>query len=215
MSWGVTDLGVDIAGEPAISGVNLDIVEGTISAVVGGDGAGKTTLARVLGRLIPHERGDVRIPPWRQVGYQPASSGSWPDLTVMENLRFVADAHHLKGDDRSQRFDVLLDSTGLGAATDRLAADLSGGMRQKLGVAMALVSQPKLLVLDEPTTGVDPVSRAELWRLISRSAAEGTAVVMTTTYLDEAERAARILALEAGKTLAEGSPETIGSHIPG
>ena len=209
MTWGVTGLGVTIGSEVALSGIDLEIHPGTIVAVVGGDGAGKTTLVRVLGRLIRPDSGRVSLPAPLDVGYQSSSSGSWPDLTVTENLRFVADAHRMSSEDARMRLDELLAATGLDSASDRLGSQLSGGMRQKLGVAMALVARPLLLVLDEPTTGVDPVSRSELWRLFSKAAAQGTAVVFTTTYLDEAERAAHILALESGTTLVEGPPESI------
>jgi len=215
VSWGVTGLGVTVGSQPALRDIDLDVMPGSIAAVVGGDGAGKSTLARILGRLIPYESGRVVLPDRSDVGYQPAASGSWPDMTVAENLHFVADAYRLGHADRKSRIDGLLEVTGLEDATDRLAADLSGGMRQKLGVAMALVARPMMLVLDEPTTGVDPVSRSELWRLISRSAAEGTAVMMTTTYLDEAERAAHILALEDGVEIASGAPAAILDSVPG
>lgn len=215
MSWGVRGLGVTVGSQEALREIDLDIVPGSIAAVIGGDGAGKSTLARVLGRLISFQTGSVALPDRSEVGYQPASSGSWPDLTVAENLLFVADAYGISPAEGKHRLDSLLDATGLEAARHRLSAHLSGGMRQKLGVAMALVARPLLLVLDEPTTGVDPVSRSELWRLISRSAAEGTAVVMTTTYLDEAARAAHILALEGGAEIASGTPEAILDSLPG
>lgn len=215
MSWGVEGLGVTIGSEKALREIDLDVVPGSIAAVVGGDGAGKSTLARILGRLIPFQAGRVVLPDRSDVGYLPASSGSWPDMTVDENLNFVADVYRLGHADRTRRIDELLGVTGLEDATDRLAAHLSGGMRQKLGVAMALVARPLMLVLDEPTTGVDPVSRSELWRLISGSAAEGTAVMMTTAYLDEAERAAHILALEGGVEIASGAREAILDSVPG
>lgn len=215
MTWGVRRLDVTIGSQPALRAIDLDVVPGSIAAVVGGDGAGKSTLARILGRLIPFESGSVVLPDRSDVGYQPASSGSWPDMTVAENLHFIADVYRLGSAERSRRLDELLGVTGLEEARDRLAAHLSGGMRQKLGVAMALVARPLMLVLDEPTTGVDPVSRSELWRLISRSAAEGTAVVMTTTYLDEAVRAAHILALESGVEIASGAPGAILDSLRG
>ncbi len=215
MNWGVRGIGVSIGSRRALSDIDLDVVPGSIASVVGGDGAGKSTLARVLGRLISFESGTVDLPDRSAVGYQPASSGSWPDMTVAENLRFVADVYRLGPAEKARRLEGLLLATGLEAASDRLAANLSGGMRQKLGVAMALVARPLMLVLDEPTTGVDPVSRSELWRLISRSAAEGTAVVMTTTYLDEAARASHILALEGGVEIASGAPAAILESVPG
>ncbi|MGA7228152.1 MAG: ABC transporter ATP-binding protein [Acidimicrobiia bacterium] len=213
MNWGLDSVSVKFGRHLALDEVNLDIELGEVAVVVGGDGAGKTTLGRVLARLAATDGGAVRLPARDKVGYQPEASGTWPDLTVAENLEFVATAFR-KGR-AADRIDVLLEMTGLSEARDRLAAALSGGMRQKLGVAMALLAEPELLVLDEPTTGVDPVSRAELWRLISRAAAEGSAVVMTTTYIDEAERASRILALDDGRTLFAGKPGEVGSAVTG
>jgi ABC-2 type transport system ATP-binding protein len=215
MSWGLQGLTVIAGGKPVLANVDLQVEPGDLVAVVGGDGAGKTTVCRALVGLIRARSGVVQVPPRNLIGYQSAGSGTWPDLTVRENLQFVADAHHLPTDEFARRLDLLLAATALGTAADRLAARLSGGMRQKLGVAMALLPHPHLLVLDEPTTGVDPVSRTELWQLISRAAADGAAVVMTTTYLDEAERAGSILALEEGRSLAVGSLEQVRSSVPG
>lgn len=215
MSWGVTGLEVRIGDEIALQGVDLDIDTGSITAVIGGDGAGKTTLARVLARLIRPASGRVDLPPQQLVGYQPASSGTWPDLSVTENLRFVADAHRMTPAQARSRIDELVEATGLVGAEDRMAANLSGGMRQKLGVAMAMMGRPRLLVLDEPTTGVDPVSRSEMWRLVSRAAADGAAVMLTTTYLDEAARAAVVLALEDRCPLAVGRPDQLKAMVPG
>jgi ABC-type multidrug transport system ATPase subunit len=213
VSWGLESVSVTLGRRRALDAVNLDIELGEVAVVVGGDGAGKTTLGRVLARLVAVDSGSVHLPTRDKVGYQPAASGTWPDLTVQENLEFVASAFG-KAPARS-RIDTLLQMTHLVEARGRLAAALSGGMRQKLGVAMALLAEPELLVLDEPTTGVDPVSRAELWRLISKAAADGSAVVMTTTYIDEAERASRILALDDGRALYSGKPDQIGSVVTG
>ncbi|MGH8957542.1 MAG: ATP-binding cassette domain-containing protein [Acidimicrobiia bacterium] len=196
--FGVDDLTATIGGHKALENVSLSIEPGNVLAVIGGDGAGKTTLCRVLVGLLAPTSGAVQLP--SSIGYQPAGSGTWGDLTVRENLQFVADAYRVPAAEFSDRLPPLLTATGLDEASDRLAANLSGGMRQKLGVAMALVSQPRLLVLDEPTTGVDPVSRAELWQLISKAAAEGTAVVMTTTYFNEARRASQVLELDEGRS---------------
>lgn len=215
MTWGVSGLVVTIGSRTALRDIDFEVVAGSIAAVIGGDGAGKSTLARVLGRLISFDSGTVSLPQRRDVGYQPASSGSWSDLTVTENLRFVARANGLATAETRRRLEELLVATGLDNAADRIGAKLSGGMRQKLGVAMALMARPKMLVLDEPTTGVDPVSRSELWRLVSRAAADGTAVAFTTTYLDEAERAGHILALESGTEIASGTPQSIRESMHG
>jgi ABC-2 type transport system ATP-binding protein len=195
----------------ALDDVDLAVEPGSMTVVVGGDGAGKTTLARALVGLAPLTGGWVGRP--ERVGFQPESSGVWGDLTVDENLRIVAGAYGLAATD--ERIDELLDVTALGPARGRLGRDLSGGMRQKLGVAMALLAEPELLVLDEPTTGLDPVSRMELWEFISRAAAEGRAVVATTTYVDEAERARRVLALDEGTVLAAGTIADVVAAMPG
>jgi ABC-type multidrug transport system ATPase subunit len=215
MTWGVDRITVKAGGQTALSGVSLSIGPGETVAVVGGDGAGKTTLCRVLARLIGVDSGVVTLPPRRRVGYQPAGSGTWPDMTVRENLEFVARANDLAAEQRSARVAELMAATNLALAADRLSARLSGGMRQKLGVAMALVPSPDLMILDEPTTGVDPVSRAELWGLISRTAAAGTAFVISTTYLDEAERGQRLLVLDEGSPIGDGTPAQIMEALPG
>lgn len=215
MSWGLEGAVVDVDGVPGLIDVDLEVGPGEAVAVVGGDGAGKTTLARTLVGLLSPRKGAVRRPEPRRIGYQAATSGVWPDLTVGENLGFVADAHRLTGEGRRRRISELLSVTGLEAAHDRLGAALSGGMRQKLGVAMALLPEPSLLVLDEPTTGVDPVSRLDLWRLVSAVTGRGTAVVFTTTYLEEAERAGSIVALDSGRVLASGSVDEIAGSVEG
>jgi ABC-2 type transport system ATP-binding protein len=150
-----------------------------------------------------------------RTGYLPAGSGVYPDLTVRQNLAFRAEAYRLGAAIARERGEELLARAGLGAARDRLAGRLSGGMRQKLGVIAAMLHGPDLLVLDEPTTGVDPVSRAGLWWLIAKAAAGGAAVVFATSYLDEAERAFDVLALDAGKVLASGTPQQITAAMPG
>ncbi|MGH9166465.1 MAG: ABC transporter ATP-binding protein [Acidimicrobiia bacterium] len=213
--FGLEEVTVRLGGRTALDQVSLDAHSGQVAAVVGGDGAGKTTLGRVLVGLTRVSGGRVRRPGSNRVGYQPAGSGTWTDLTVSENLAFVASTYRIGQSEFKRRLDQLLETTGLTESRNRLGTHLSGGMRQKLGVAMALLPQPELLVLDEPTTGVDPVSRFELWRLISQAAAAGTAVVLTTTYLDEAERASTILALDQGHPLAYGDLEDIRSSVAG
>jgi ABC-2 type transport system ATP-binding protein len=150
-----------------------------------------------------------------RVGYLSAGSGVYPDLSVDENLAFRAAAYQLPAAVARERSAELLERAGLSGARDRLAGRLSGGMRQKLGVIASMLHQPDLLVLDEPTTGVDPVSRADLWWLIAQAAANGAAVVFATSYLDEAERALDVLALDDGRELASGTPEEIIAAMPG
>jgi ABC-2 type transport system ATP-binding protein len=213
MTWGVEDLTVDFGGtSPALDGVTLEARPGEVTAVVGGDGAGKTTLLRVLAGVPIPSRGRVHRPEARRIGFMPATSGALRDLTVAENLEFVADAHRF---DAGERAGLLLERAGLAPFRRRLARDLSGGMRQKLGVVLAMLTAPDLLILDEPTTGVDPVSRSEVWRLIGSAAAGGTAVVVATAYLDEAERATTLLMLHGGRALLSGTPADVTAAMPG
>ena len=212
MNLGLSGVTVRYGERIALDDVDLDAAPGAVTAVVGGDGSGKTTLLRVLVGLIQPNAGSVRRPPRARQGYFSAASGVYTDLTVAENLSFVATAYD--SHDPHRRAD-LLDATGLAHVTGRLAGHLSGGMRQKLGLVMAMLHDPILLVLDEPSTGIDPVSRTELSRLIARAAAGGAAVVFSTAYLDEAERASTVLVLDGGKALRSGSPDQIVASVPG
>jgi ABC-2 type transport system ATP-binding protein len=214
-SWGCRRLGVRYGATVTLEEVTFEVSAGTVAAVVGADGAGRTTLLRALAGTVRPSVGGVRRPEERRLGYVSAGPGVWTDLTVDENLSFSGRAYGLSAGELERRIGVLVDRTGLAAARDRLAGQLSGGMRQKLALAMAVAHEPDLLVLDEPTTGVDPVSRAELWRLLAASAAGGAAVVVATTYLDEAERAATVLVLDRGHSLLSGTPEEILAASPG
>lgn len=213
--WGTESVTVRYGSRVALEQVSFRAAGGQVSVVVGGDGSGRTTLLRCLAGAVASASGQVRRPPAAQLGYLPATSGIYPDLSVAENLAFRAAAYGIPAARMRERAALLLERAGLAAVSGRLAGQLSGGMRQKLGVIAAMVHQPALLVLDEPTTGVDPVSRADLWWLIARAAAEGAAVVLATSYLDEAERAASVLALDAGRVLARGTPEQIVASMPG
>lgn len=190
---------------------------GTVTALIGGDGAGKSVLLKSLaGRLRVRGGTTAGLPvDRRNIGYQPADSGVWRNLSVAENLEFVARTYGLSSAHARRRSDEMLDRAGLRDAKGRLAGRLSGGMRQKLGVVLATLHQPGLVLLDEPTTGVDPISRAELWALIASAAAEGATVVFATTYLDEAERAAQLFLLGEGTLHASGTPEEIMAQTPG
>lgn len=214
-SWGLREVTVTRGHAEALSGVTVPVDPAGVTAVVGGDGAGKSTCLQVLAGLLPPSLGTVLRPPKELIGYVPATAGLYADLTVQENLDFAARAYRLAGREYRQRAQALLEQTGLGPARHRLGGQLSGGMQRKLAVAMALLHAPALLLLDEPTTGVDPVSRAELWRLISAAAANGTAVAVSTTYVNEAARAAVVVLLEAGKTAASGTPAQILEGFPG
>lgn len=213
MSWGVDDLTVRFGDDVALYGVSVTIEPGVVQAVIGGDGAGKSTLLRVLAGLGLDHEGRVRLPPPNRVGYVPSTGGTIPDLTVAENMAFIAGAYRLRN--WRDRADGLLERAGIAPFGDRLAGQLSGGQRRKLAGSMGLLPEPALLVLDEVTTGVDPISRVDLWRIVASAAAAGTAVVVATTYLDEAERAERVELLHAGRQLASGSPSAIVGAIPG
>lgn len=205
----VEEVTVEIDGTTVLDDLSLTIPQGAVTAVVGGDGAGKSTLLRCLVGLRAPSSGVVHRPSKPQVSYMPSTSGTWRELSVAENMAFVGRAYAIEPQVAASRTEGLLAQAGLAAAADRLAGDLSGGMRQKLGFCMALLHVPLLLVLDEPSTGVDAVSRVELWRLIAQAAARGSAVVMATTYLDEAERASSVLVLDRGRSLLAGEPAAL------
>jgi ABC-2 type transport system ATP-binding protein len=199
----------------ALDDVTVEIPGGSVVAVVGGDGAGKSTLLRALAGEVSVDSGTIEAPPKHRLGYLPASSGSWAALTVTQNIDFVAGIYGLAGEELTARRAELLDRASLSPAADRFAAQLSGGMRRKLGFIMAIMHRPALLILDEPSTGIDPVSRIDLWRLASEAAASGAAVLMSTTYLDEAERAAHLVVLDSGKVLVQGSYDQLLAGFAG
>jgi ABC-2 type transport system ATP-binding protein len=215
MTYGLRSATVRFGDVTALDDVTISVEPGSVVAVVGGDGAGKTTLLRALVREVPLDAGSVEAPDKADLGFLPASSGSWAGLSVRQNLDFVAGIYGVHGEDLEKRRGELLAAAGLVEAADRPAAQLSGGMRRKLGFCMAMMHRPSLVVLDEPSTGVDPVSRVELWRLIAQAAARGSAVIMTTTYLDEAERAALLAVLDRGRVLVAGSYDEVRAGFSG
>ncbi len=201
----------------ALNGVSLTVEHGALTALVGPDGAGKTTLIRLAAGLMRADEGevqalgiDVSADPQQgqeRIGYMPQRFGLYEDLTVQENLDLYADLHGVALGERRERYPRLMEMTGLGRFTDRLAGKLSGGMKQKLGLACTLVRSPELLLLDEPTVGVDPLSRRELWEIILQLVNErGLTVLVSTSYLDEAERCGHAVVLHEGNVLAEGQP---------
>jgi len=215
VTWGLESASVRFGTRTALDRVTLRAEPSTVSVVVGGDGAGKSTLLRALVGLVPLSSGISRRPSKEEIGCVPATAGLYTDLTVEENLAFSGGAYGVVGSELAHRSTELLERIGLANARTRLGGQLSGGMRRKLAVAMALLHRPALLVLDEPTTGVDPVSRSELWRLISAAAAGGTAVVATTTYVDEAHRASTVTLLEQGRSISTGAPSEIVAAVAG
>jgi ABC-2 type transport system ATP-binding protein len=204
----------------ALDGISLEVGAGQLTALVGPDGAGKTTLLRLAAGLLTPDSGDLRVldidvaadPQQIQsrIGYMPQKFGLYEDLTVQENLNLYADLHGLTPEERQERYPKLMSMTALGPFTDRLAGRLSGGMKQKLGVACTLVRSPELLLLDEPTVGVDPLSRRELWEIIDQLVHEqGLSVLVSTSYLDEAERCGYAIVLNQGKLLSQGPPSEV------
>jgi ABC-2 type transport system ATP-binding protein len=214
-TWGARNLTVAYGGQIALEGVTLEVPSGLISAVVGGDGAGKTTLLRCLAGAVRPRSGKVTAPSLREIGFMPTGTGVWRELTVAENVEFAGAAHRIRGEELRRRRDEILEVAGLHQVLARQAGHLSGGMRQKLAFSLAMLHRPRLLVLDEPSTGVDPVSRVDLWRLIAQAAADGAAVALATTYLDEAERCATVLVLDNGRTLRSGTPDQVIADVPG
>jgi ABC-2 type transport system ATP-binding protein len=213
------------AGPPALDGVSAHVAPGVVTGLVGPDGAGKTTLIRILAGLLGRDGGEVRVlgrDPGREaeaihgrLGYMPQKFGLYEDLTVGENLRLYADVRGLPGAERGAVFARLLGFTGLEAFTARLAGRLSGGMKQKLGLACAMIRRPELLLLDEPSVGVDPISRRELWRMVRELAGQGIGVVWSTSYLDEAEACDRVLLLSQGRQLFFGPPRELTARVAG
>ena len=210
----------------ALDGVSLEVEHGTLAALVGPDGAGKTTLIRLAAGLISLDGGELKVlgidvgaqPQQVQdrIGYMPQKFGLYEDLSVQENLDLYADLHGVSAAERSERYPRLMEMTALGPFTSRLAGRLSGGMKQKLGLACTLVRSPELLLLDEPTVGVDPLSRRELWEIILQLVKEqGFTVLVSTSYLDEAEHCDHVVVLHQGEVLAQGKPEDVARLADG
>ena len=207
----------------ALDGLDVAVDGPQVFGVVGPDGAGKTTLLRILVGLLQCDRGSVSVLGFdpgrhatalrRRLGYVPQAFSMYPTLTVGENLQFVARCHGLSRDELAERRDALLTLAELGPFANARAETLSGGMKQKLALCAALLAGPPLLVLDEPTSGVDLVARAQLWSTI-RDEARTTLVIVSTNYLDEAERCDRILYMAAGRAVAAGSPEALRRAAP-
>jgi ABC-2 type transport system ATP-binding protein len=210
----------------ALDGVSLEANRGELTALVGPDGAGKTTLMRLAAGLLYADSGsltvlgfDVRAHPQQvqdRISYMPQRFGLYDDLSVAENLDLYADLHGVTVAERAQRYPQLMDMTALGPFKTRLAGQLSGGMKQKLGLACTLVRQPQLLLLDEPTVGVDPLSRRELWDIMIRLVSdERLTVLLSTAYLDEAERCNHVIMLHQGQVLSRGSPQEVAAMASG
>lgn len=210
---------------PALKNMSASFEAGRIIGMAGPDGAGKTTLIRMIAGLLKPTSGTLSILGYdtikdaeqihQFIGYMPQKFGLYEDLTVIQNLNLFADLKNCVGRERTEAFEKLLSFTSLKPFQHRLAGALSGGMKQKLGLACALLGKPKLLLLDEPSVGVDPISRRELWKMVAALLQEGITVVWSTAYLDEAERCNTVLLLNEGKLLYNGPPEELTAGVEG
>lgn len=212
-------------GPPALEKISVHIPKGAIVGLVGPDGAGKTTLIRLMAGLLKPTSGTITLAGFDTIGdaekihaligYMPQKFGLYEDLTVQQNLNLYADLKGLVGEERVATFKKLLAFTSLGPFTDRLSGKLSGGMKQKLGLACALLKKPTLLLLDEPSVGVDPLSRRQLWKMVQELLEEDISVIWSTAYLDEAEKCDTVLLLYEGKLLYNGPPADLTSRMTG
>ena len=210
--------------DPALAGVDVEVEPGQLYGVVGPDGAGKTTLLRILSTVMQPTSGSARLAGFdvdkqaeqarALLGYMPQAFSLYPDLSVLENLRFFADINGVPRERQKVRIDELLEFARLTDFISRRSEDLSGGMRKKLALACALIHEPKILLLDEPTTGVDPVSRRELWQLLARVIQQGVTVMVSTPYMDEAERCKSVSILYHGRVLISGAPGDLERQMP-
>jgi ABC-2 type transport system ATP-binding protein len=209
----------------AVDSLSLSVAEGELFGLVGPDGAGKTTVMRLLTAILDPSEGDawvmdrsIRAEPGNihaEIGYMSQRFGLYSDLSVLENIHFYADLYGVPRRGRDSRIDALLAFAGLTPFKNRFSGNLSGGMKQKLGLACTLVHTPRVLFLDEPTSGVDPVSRRDFWRILYRLLREKVTIFVSTAYLDEAERFQRLALLHRGRSLAVGTPEEVKALFPG
>jgi len=209
----------------AVDGLTLEVGEGELFGIVGPDGAGKTTTLRMLAGVLRPSGGegvihgvDVTEDPEgvkHFVAYMSQQFGLYTDLTVRENIEFYADLYQVPKSERPARLERLFAFSNLGSFQERLAGNLSGGMKQKLGLCCALIHHPQVLLLDEPTFGVDPISRRDLWLILHEMVEEGVTVLVTTSYLDEAERCDRVALLHRGRVLALDTPHALMELLPG
>jgi ABC-2 type transport system ATP-binding protein len=210
--------------EPALAGIDLSIEKGQMYGIIGPDGAGKTTLIRILATVIEPTGGEVKLAGFDlnhqaeqirpRLGYMPQAFSLYPDLTVIENLRFFSKVNGVSAQMQNVQIDKLLQFSGLSEFTDRRGRNLSGGMQKKLSLACALVHEPEILLLDEPTTGVDPTSRRQLWQLLAKVIQQKKTVLVSTPYMDEAERCSHVSMIDKGRTLVSGKPHQLVKEMP-
>ncbi|HUL02810.1 MAG TPA: ABC transporter ATP-binding protein [Gemmatimonadales bacterium] len=209
----------------AVADLSFEVNEGALVGLVGPDGAGKTTTLRMLAGVLRPTSGDAHVGGASVTGdpealkphiaYMSQRFGLYPDLTVSENIQFYADVYRVSHAARADRLERLYRFSGLGPFQSRRAGALSGGMKQKLGLCCALIHQPRILLLDEPTFGVDPVSRHELWRFVNEMVAQGVTTLVSTAYLDEAERCDHVALLDHGRLLAFDTPRALQEGLQG
>jgi len=221
----VRNLTKRFGGVAAVSGLNLECAKGEVFGFVGPDGAGKTTIMRLLAAVMTPDEGSIAIDgvdvvadpeiARSHISYMPQRFGLYEDLTVDENIAFFADLFGIAGSVRDERAARLLAASGMTPFRNRRAGQLSGGMKQKLGLACSLIHTPKVLLLDEPTAGVDPVSRRDFWRILYGLRGEGVAIVIATSYLDEAERCTRLGLLRQGRMAYCDTPAALKALMPG
>lgn len=215
----------DFGATKAVRNLELKVMKGELFGLVGPDGAGKTTTLRMLAGILPPTSGEAWVDGVsvnddpegikEHIAYMPQRFGLYQDLTVMENLIFYADLFQVPKNSRAPRIEKLFGFSRLGPFRDRPAGALSGGMKQKLGLACALIHSPRLLLLDEPTNGVDPVSRRDFWKILYELLKEGITILVSTAYLDEAERTARVALMHQGSVIQLGEPRQLKAMVKG
>ena len=226
----MTDLAVQTRGlrkvfgqVVAVQGLDLDVPRGQVLGLLGANGSGKTTTIRMLCGLLEPTAGDATVVGFdvrrdaerirTRIGYMSQKFGLYDDLTILENLRFYSGLYGLRGAEQRERIDQLVPELGLGGRLHQLTAELSGGWRQRVALGCAIAHRPDLLLLDEPTAGVDPAARKLFWERIYRLAEGGVTILVTTHYMDEAERCARLAVISRGVLLATGTPAEIRAHF--
>jgi ABC-2 type transport system ATP-binding protein len=207
----------------AVRQVSFDVTQGTIFGLVGSDGAGKSTLLRMIATMIKPDSGTILIDGLdavsekkqvkKRIGYMPQRFGLYQDLTVNENIDFFMDIYGIRGDERKKRKERYLGFSNLLPFLDRQAGNLSGGMKQKLGLACVLVHEPQMLILDEPTNGVDPVSRMEFWEILNQMRRNGMTILVSTAYLDEGEKCDSVGLMHRSQLLVKAPPAEIRSNF--
>lgn len=215
----VRELGISYGSLQALKSVNLEVPKGMVYGIIGPDGAGKTTLLRGLCTLLPYSVGSIQVLGFdalsqaaairSAIGYMPQRFSLYQDLSVEQNLRFFAKLFQVKNREMLQRREKLYEFSRLKPFAKRLAGNLSGGMKQKLALSCALIHTPELIILDEPTFGVDPVSRVEFWQILHELKREWVSIVVSTPYMDEAVQCDQITLLHKGKVIGQGTPQEI------